>query len=401
MLKARSGGYDGRGVWMCADRGAATTALQEGQGAGLEIYVEEAVELALELAVMVARSPAGEVAVYPPVETFQVDGMCRWVVMPPRVAEPVVQAVEELARNLAGHIGLEGLMAVELFLARDDRLLVNELAMRTHNTGHLHTEASSTSQFEQHLRAVLDLPLGLTTPIAAAAAMVNVVGPADGSDPASRLAGSAGRARRAACTCTARAPAPAASSGTSPSALTPPRRPYPVALTPLIGSRAMAEPRVGVVMGSDSDLPVMGQAARCSPSLVSPPRRASSRPTAPPPRCSNTVSRPRSGACSVIIAGAGGAAHLPGMLAAVTTLPVIGVPVALKNLDGLDSLLSIVQMPKGVPVATVAIDGGRNAGLLAARILAITDPDLRERLKSYRETQADAARAADARVSGA
>ncbi len=95
--------------------------------------------------------------------------------------------VEDLARNLADRVGLEGLMAVELFLTRDDRLLVNELALRTHNTGHLHTEASTTSQFEQHLRAVLDLPLGVTTPIAAAAAMVNVVGPRDGSDPASRL----------------------------------------------------------------------------------------------------------------------------------------------------------------------------------------------------------------------
>ncbi len=84
----------------------------------------------------------------------------------------------------------------------------------------------------------------------------------------------------------------------------------------------------------------------------------------------------------VIIAGAGGAAHLPGMLAAVTTLPVIGVPVSLKNLDGLDSLLSIVQMPKGVPVATVAIDGARNAGILAARILALGDPDLRERVET-------------------
>jgi 5-(carboxyamino)imidazole ribonucleotide mutase len=104
---------------------------------------------------------------------------------------------------------------------------------------------------------------------------------------------------------------------------------------------------------------------------------------------------------SVIIAGAGGAAHLPGMLAAVTSLPVIGVPVSLSNLDGLDSLLSIVQMPKGVPVATVAIDGARNAGLLAARILAVSDPGLRERLDSFREAQAQAARAADARVRGA
>ena len=85
----------------------------------------------------------------------------------------------------------------------------------------------------------------------------------------------------------------------------------------------------------------------------------------------------------VIIAGAGGAAHLPGMLAAVTPLPVIGVPVPLKNLDGLDSLLSIVQMPAGVPVATVAIGGARNAGLLAVRILAVADPDLQAKMRDF------------------
>ena len=113
--------------------------------------------------------------------------MCRWVVMPPRILGHVILEVETLARTLAEQIDLEGLMAIELFLTRGDRLLVNELALRTHNTGHLHTEASTTSQFEQHLRAVLDLPLGVTTPLAPAAAMVNVVGPEDGSDPASRL----------------------------------------------------------------------------------------------------------------------------------------------------------------------------------------------------------------------
>jgi 5-(carboxyamino)imidazole ribonucleotide synthase len=187
VLKARSGGYDGRGVWFCADRAGAEAAFAEGHGAGLELYVEQAVELVAEIAVIVARSPAGEVAVYPAVETFQVDGMCRWVVMPARVPERVRDQVEAMARTLAEQIRLEGLMAIELFLAGGERLLVNELALRTHNTGHLHTEASSTSQFEQHLRAVLDLPLGVTSPRATAAAMVNVVGPQDGSDPASRL----------------------------------------------------------------------------------------------------------------------------------------------------------------------------------------------------------------------
>jgi 5-(carboxyamino)imidazole ribonucleotide synthase len=187
VLKARSGGYDGRGVWICADAEAAGEAFREGSAAGLELYVEQAVEIAAELAVLVARSPSGEVALYPPVETFQVDGMCRSVVMPGRIRDHVRLEAELLARKLADDVGLEGLMAIELFLVPGDHLLVNELAMRTHNTGHLHTEASTTSQFEQHLRAVLDLPLGVTTPIAPAAAMVNVVGPQDGSDPASRL----------------------------------------------------------------------------------------------------------------------------------------------------------------------------------------------------------------------
>ena len=163
VLKARSGGYDGRGVWMCIDRRDAEAAFAEATTAGLELYVEEAVELAQELAVIVARSPSGDLAVYAPVETQQVDGMCRSVLMPAGIPETMALEVENLARTLAEHIRLEGLMAVELFVTRDRRLLVNELALRTHNTGHLHTEASVTSQFEQHLRAVLDLPLGLTT----------------------------------------------------------------------------------------------------------------------------------------------------------------------------------------------------------------------------------------------
>jgi 5-(carboxyamino)imidazole ribonucleotide mutase len=102
----------------------------------------------------------------------------------------------------------------------------------------------------------------------------------------------------------------------------------------------------------------------------------------------------------VIIAGAGGAAHLPGMLASVTTLPVIGVPVALSNLDGLDSLLSIVQMPRGVPVATMAVNGARNAGLLAVRILALGDETLTATMEAYQQEIAAAARTQDAEVAG-
>ena len=141
--------------------------------------------------------------------------------------------------------------------------------------------------------------------------------------------------------------------------------------------------RVSIVMGSDSDWPVMKAAGEAlaefdlayEADVVSAHRM---------PQEMLDYGRDAAGrGLSVIIAGAGGAAHLPGMLAAVTPLPVIGVPVPLKHLDGLDSLLSIVQMPAGVPVATVAVGGARNAGLLAVRILAATDPALRERMLAF------------------
>ena len=159
-------------------------------------------------------------------------------------------------------------------------------------------------------------------------------------------------------------------------------------------------PLVGVVMGSDSDLHVMGAAAEALAELGVPceVRVVSAHRT--PHDMIAYGSEAAGRGLRVIVAGAGGAAHLPGMLAAVTTLPVIGVPVKSRSLDGLDSLLSIVQMPRGVPVATVAIDGGRNAGLLAARILALGDPALAERVADVQRANAELARAADRAVRG-
>lgn len=160
------------------------------------------------------------------------------------------------------------------------------------------------------------------------------------------------------------------------------------------------EPLVGVLMGSDSDLPVMQAAVEVLDELgISREVRVVSahrRPTV----MLEYAATARERGLAVLIAGAGGAAHLPGMLAAATSLPVIGVPVPLATLDGLDSLLSIVQMPKGVPVATVAIGGARNAGLLAARILSVADPALAARLDDARAAMAEASAEADARVAG-
>ena len=158
------------------------------------------------------------------------------------------------------------------------------------------------------------------------------------------------------------------------------------------------QPLVGVVMGSDSDLPVMRKATEVldrfgvtrEVRVVSAHRR--------PHEMLAYATEAADRGLRVLIAGAGGAAHLPGMLAAATTLPVIGVPVPLAKLDGLDSLLSIVQMPTGVPVATVSIGGAANAGLLAVRILGVGDPRLAEALDEYRQEIAAASRAADQRV---
>jgi 5-(carboxyamino)imidazole ribonucleotide mutase len=161
-----------------------------------------------------------------------------------------------------------------------------------------------------------------------------------------------------------------------------------------------ADPLVAVVMGSSSDLPVMQGAVEMLERFDVPHevRVVSAHRT---PREMLAFGQDAAGrGVKVLIAGAGGAAHLPGMLASVTPLPVIGVPVALSQLDGLDSLLSIVQMPKGVPVATVAVNGARNAGLLAVRILGLGDPDLSARMVAFQDEIASDARAQDADVSG-
>lgn len=157
-------------------------------------------------------------------------------------------------------------------------------------------------------------------------------------------------------------------------------------------------PQVGVVMGSASDWPLMKAAAAALAEFGIPHEvRVSSAHRMPLETIEYATTAVARG-LKVIIAGAGGAAHLPGVLAALTPLPVIGVPVALKNLDGLDSLLSIVQMPAGIPVATVGIDNARNAGLLAARILAASDPGLRDRMAVFLRAQGEAAKARGAEL---
>jgi 5-(carboxyamino)imidazole ribonucleotide mutase len=146
------------------------------------------------------------------------------------------------------------------------------------------------------------------------------------------------------------------------------------------------QPLVGVIMGSDSDWPVMSGAAEALAEFGVPHEVHVVSAHRTPREMLDYASGAAGRGLRVIVAGAGGAAHLPGMVAAMTPLPVIGVPVPLKYLDGLDSLLSIVQMPAGVPVATVSVGGARNAGLLAVRILGVADEALRDRMTAYQES---------------
>ncbi|HVM00246.1 MAG TPA: 5-(carboxyamino)imidazole ribonucleotide mutase [Egibacteraceae bacterium] len=162
----------------------------------------------------------------------------------------------------------------------------------------------------------------------------------------------------------------------------------------------MADPVVGIVMGSDSDLSVMRQAVEALDEFDLPCEvRVLSAHRTPDDALAWSRGAADRG-LRVLIAGAGMAAHLPGVLAAVTSLPVIGVPISGRNLDGLDALLAIAQMPPGVPVATVAVDGARNAGILAARILAASDPDLRGKVDAFRDRQAAKVRERDEVVRG-
>ncbi|WP_460858520.1 5-(carboxyamino)imidazole ribonucleotide synthase [Nocardiopsis coralliicola] len=180
VLKAASGGYDGKGVWVVDGPDDAADVVRGATEAGVRLLAEEKVDFVRELAVQVARSPYGQAAVYPVVETVQRGGVCREVIAPAPGLDPdTAIAAQELAIELAHSLGVVGLLAVELFQTADG-IVVNELAMRPHNSGHWTIEGARTSQFEQHLRAVLDLPLGAPETAAPVTVMANLLG---GSDP--------------------------------------------------------------------------------------------------------------------------------------------------------------------------------------------------------------------------
>jgi len=395
MLKSRKGGYDGRGNAVLKDLTGIEDALESLAG---DVYAEGWIDFEQEVAVMVARSTSGEVRAYPTVTAVQKGSICRAVLVPARCSAEARLKAETVASQAISSLGdgATGVFGVELFLCRDGSVLLNEVAPRPHNTGHYTQDACAISQFENHLRAISGLPLGDCSMSVGAAAMVNVLGAPSGEMNDTIIGSNAAmcnarqvvhwygkgcRAGRKMGHINLTADSPAELNGPLTEILKLER------LDPesIVG----AQPLVGVIMGSTSDLPCMQAAVDilkkfgvpCEVDVVSAHRT---------PDKLMSYSRTAAGrGIQVIIAGAGGAAHLPGMVAAVTPLPVVGVPIKTSTLNGQDSLLSIVQMPRGIPVATVAIGNATNAGLLAVRILASTRPELRAKMEQYQDDMRD------------
>ena len=175
VLKRSRGGYDGRGVWVVSDEPGADEVLSRAPAG--EVLVEERVDFLRELSALVVRAPSGQVAAYPVVESVQRNGICVEVTAPAPDLDPELAVhAQQTAMRIAAELDVEGVLAVELFETRDGRALVNELAMRPHNTGHWSIDGAVTSQFENHLRAVLDLPLGVPAARNRWTVMVNILG---------------------------------------------------------------------------------------------------------------------------------------------------------------------------------------------------------------------------------
>jgi 5-(carboxyamino)imidazole ribonucleotide synthase len=177
VLKTSRGGYDGKGVWFVRSVDDCTEPFRVAESSGVRLLAEELVDFRRELSALVARSPSGQAAAYPVVASTQKDGICHEVIAPaPDLSPELAGRAQEIALRIAGALDVTGILAVELFETDDGRVLVNELAMRPHNTGHWTQDGAVTSQFENHLRAVMDLPLGSPAPRERWTVMVNILG---------------------------------------------------------------------------------------------------------------------------------------------------------------------------------------------------------------------------------
>ncbi|KAF8067469.1 phosphoribosylaminoimidazole carboxylase [Lyophyllum atratum] len=404
MLKSRTLAYDGRGNYVVRDVSqipAAISAL-----GNRPLYAEKWVPFAKEIAVMVVRTVDGEVQSYPAVETIHKDNICHLVFAPLRSRDPTLsRRARDVAEAAVKTFTGAGIFGVEMFLMEDGGIYINEIAPRPHNSGHYTIEACETSQYENHLRAILNLPLGSTALKVPSTVMLNLIGHSSSMDEittttkvALTIPGASvhlyGKSECRKGRKMGHITIVADSDAQLRSRLRPLLESLPSSTADEINLYAPAPPApgsgfsdshplVGIIMGSDSDLPVMLPAARILDQFRIPYELTIVSAHRTPDRLVEYARAAATRGLRTIIAGAGGAAHLPGMVASMTALPVIGVPVKGSTLDGVDSLHSIVQMPRGIPVATVAINNSTNAGLLAVRILAASSPRLIATMDEY------------------
>jgi phosphoribosylaminoimidazole carboxylase len=443
MLKTRRDAYDGRGNYPLRSVSDLEPALEALKG---DLYVEKWANFKMELAVMVVKTSQNctlELAAsdkhsraehwwrdithaYPAVETIHEDSICKLVYAPARsVSKKILVKAQDLARRAVATFLGTGVFGVEMFLLEDDSLIVNEIAPRPHNSGHYTIEACHMSQYEAHLRAILPNLAETITPGATDlltpdthAIMLNILG---GSAPDSHLLvakaaleipgakihlygkgqGRPGR-KMGHITLIASSMEEAETKMQPLVNWVDAIRAHKFDLLPFLDSDpaekiiatfkklsasrpAPAKPRplISVTMGSDSDLPILKPGLAILNSFNVPYEVTITSAHRTPSRMFAYAQDAAARGLKIIIAAAGGAAHLPGMLASGTPLPVIGVPVKVSSMDGMDSLLSIVQMPKGVPVACVAVDNSTNAALLALRILGTKDEKVLEQMEGY------------------
>lgn len=395
MLKSRTLAYDGRGNFVVKDESYVEKALKF--LVDRPLYAEKWCPFSKELAVMVVRSIEGEVFSYPTVETIHQNNICHLVYAPARINDTLAEKASILAQNAVKSFPGCGIFGVEMFLLESGELLINEIAPRPHNSGHYTIDACVTSQFEAHVRAVTGLPMprGFTefSTTITNAIMLNVLGDKDTPNKELETCRRALETPHSTVYLYGKTTRPERKMGhinivTSSMDDAENRLAYIMGKSDKLQASPDAngerqQPLVGIIMGSDSDLPVMAVGARILKQFGVPFELTIVSAHRTPHRMSKYAIEAAQRGLKCIIAGAGGAAHLPGMVAAMTPLPVIGVPVKGSTLDGVDSLHSIVQMPRGIPVATVAINNSTNAALLAVRILGAVDSKWLNKMTNY------------------
>lgn len=409
MLKSKTDAYDGKGnVPVKAPEELEHAVKQLGDR---PLYAEQWANFTMELAVMVVKTKDGTLS-YPTVETVHEDSICKLVYAPARkVSAEINEQAQELARKAIACFDGKGVFGVEMFLLQDDSLLINEIAPRPHNSGHYTIEACPVSQYDAHLRAILDLPIPESSlKLREPAIMLNILG-GDAADSHIKVAEAAlsnprtsihlygkGDARRGRKMGHVTITAPTMSEAET--LVQPLIDAVDKAKRKHVSSKAAPRPlpRVAVIMGSDSDLPKLRPAFEILQSFGVPYQARITSAHRTPDWMREFVKSAEENGFEVIVAAAGGAAHLPGMAASWTTLPVVGLPIKGSVRDGEDSVWSILQMPRGEPVATVGIDNAVNAALMACRILGVSDLRVREELRGYARRNAEEVRRKDEKL---